>query len=229
MLPENTNIQDFIQDLCRQAQDSFSSDIPDTVKDFIVDIIREFMGIAGDILKNDKENKYTLQQTEIICQILGEWLFHKGIDNYKNEIPKEYWRSMLQEIAFVVYNTAKLYILSEKELEVLLNNVEEAVNATYEKLITKLEADGILKKSKKEILKQSNLENYVCINNRNYRYVLEQNSKKKIKFLVIIGIYTILWIFLFSITLFNHSNFILFSIFNLSIIIFILSKFYSSL
>ena len=86
--------------------DSFSSDIPDTVKDFIVDIIREFMGIADDTLKNDKENKYTLQQTEIICQILGEWLFHKSIDNYKNEIPKEYWRPMLQQIAFVVYNTA---------------------------------------------------------------------------------------------------------------------------
>ena len=102
-----------------------------------------------------------MDQTRIICQLVGEWMFHKGIDNFKNEIPEEFWQPILQQIAFDIYETARKDILGGVDLDMIINNAENAVGTTYEKIINQLEQNGQLKKSKEEILKQSNLNDYV--------------------------------------------------------------------
>ena len=124
MIPQDANVPEFAQMLSSQAKEAFSPDIPDKVKEFVTKIIYEFINIAGKALNDDSENNYNMQQTQIICQLVGEWMFHKGIDNYKNEIPEEFWQSILQQIAFAVYETARKDILGGADLDTIIKNAE---------------------------------------------------------------------------------------------------------
>lgn len=161
MIPKDANIPEFAQILSSQAKEAFENDIPENVKDFVTKTICEFINISGKALDDDEKSDYGMQQTEIICQLVGEWTFHKGVDNYKNEIPEEYWKPILQQIAFAVYETSRRDILNFSDLDAIINNVEYAVNSVYKNCIEQLDKNGQLKKSKEEILKQSNLNDFV--------------------------------------------------------------------
>ena len=177
MIPQDANVPEFAQILSSQAKEDFSPDIPDGVKDFVTKVIYEFINLAGKALNDDKENNYNMQQTQIICQLVGEWMFHKGIDNFKNEIPEELWKPILQQIAFAVYETARKDIVGGADLDTIINNAENAVNSEYANMITQLEQSGKLKKSKEEILNQSNLNDYVEENHAKEEALSEQQEE----------------------------------------------------
>ncbi len=185
MIPQDANVPEFAQILSSQAKEAFSPDIPDNVKDYITKIIYEFINLAGKALNDDQENNYTMQQTQIICQLVGEWMFHKGIDNFKNEIPDEFWKPILQQIAFAVYETARRDILGGADLDTIINNAENAVNSSYEQMITQLEQTNKLKKSKEEILSQSNLNDYVEENHAKENTLSEDQEETEKRYMTL--------------------------------------------
>lgn len=185
MIPQDANVPEFAQLLSSQAKEAFSPDIPEKVREAITSIIYEFINIAGRELNNDQENTYNMQQTQIICQLVGEWMFHKGIDNFKNEIPEEFWKPILQQITFAVYETARRDILGGADLDTIINNAENAVNSTYANMITQLEQTNRLKKTKEEILNQSNLNDYVEENHSKEEGLSEEQEEMEKRYMTL--------------------------------------------
>ena len=110
MIPQDLNIEEFAQTLAGQAAEAFPPELPEEVKKTVTQVVYEFIKIAGNALASE-ETSYTDQDTVLICQLVGEWMYHKGIDNYKNQIPEEFWRPILQQIAFAIYNFPSHYLI----------------------------------------------------------------------------------------------------------------------
>ena len=161
MFSEKFDIEDFALDLSKQAQEIFPPEIPNNVKNFITQVIYEFIKIAYDALGKE-ERLYDVNESVLICQLVGEWMYHKGIDNYKNEIPQKYWKPILQQVAFAIWETAKEAIQSKnKEQDTIIQEVQEAVYSVYGAMIRQLAGENKLTKSVDEIMAQSSLDDYV--------------------------------------------------------------------
>ena len=104
MIPAELVLEDFAKDLATQASQAFPPDLPEQVKRIVTQVVYEFIKIAGDAL-NKEQHEYDVNESVLICQLFGEWMYHKGIDNFKNQIPQEYWRPILQQIAFAIFET----------------------------------------------------------------------------------------------------------------------------
>ena len=161
MIPNDLNIEEFAQTLAGQAAEAFPPELPENIKQFVAQVVYEFINIAGNAL-NGEEQPYTAEQTVLICQLVGEWMFHKGIDNSKNQIPEEYWKPILQQIAFAIFESAKNGVMQGQNQDYIINLAEEAVTTTYRGLIEQLAQENRLGgKSVEEVLNQSNLHDYV--------------------------------------------------------------------
>lgn len=160
MIPQNFNVEEFAQALAGQAAEAFPPELPEQVKQTVTQVVYEFIKIAGNAL-NGEERTYDENETILICQLVGEWMYHKGIDNYKNQIPQEYWKPILQQIAFAIFESAKAGVTQGKPSNEIVDLAENAVNESYKALIQQLANENKLSKPVEEILSQSNLHDYV--------------------------------------------------------------------
>ncbi len=160
MIPQDFNVEEFAQALAGQAAEAFPPELPEEVKKIVTQVVYEFIKIAGNAL-NGEEHSYDENETVLVCQLVGEWMFHKGIDNYKNQIPQEYWKVILQQIAFAIFEAAKSGVIQGKTQGEIVDMAENAVNSTYRALIQQLADENKLDKPVEEILSQSNLHDYV--------------------------------------------------------------------
>ena len=160
MIPQDLNIEEFAQALAGQAAEAFPPELPDEVKQTVSQVVYEFIKIAGNALAGE-QHSYNESETILVCQLVGEWMFHKGIDNYKNQIPQEYWKPILQQIAFAIFESAKNGVVNGATQDEIINNVEIAVADAYKGMIEQLAQENKLSKSVDEILNQSNLHDYV--------------------------------------------------------------------
>ena len=160
MIPQDLNVEEFAQALAGQAAEAFPPELPDVVKQTVTQVVYEFIKIAGNALAAE-EQSYSQEDTILVCQLVGEWMYHKGIDNYKNQIPQEYWKPILQQIAFAIFETAKNGVLNQIGQDAVIGEVEQSVMGAYKGMIEQLAQEGKLSKSVDEILSQSNLQDYV--------------------------------------------------------------------
>ena len=82
MIPQDLNVDEFAQALASQAAEAFPPELPDAVKQTVTQVVYEFIKIAGNALAGE-EQSYSQDDTILVCQLVGEWMYHKGIDNYK--------------------------------------------------------------------------------------------------------------------------------------------------
>lgn len=160
MIPNSINVEEFAKNLSEQAASVFPEGLPANLKTIVIQTVNDFIKIAGNALAQE-ENSYNENDTVLICQLVGEWMFHKGIDNYKNEIPEEYWVPILQQLAFAVFDASKNSILAGKTQDEVINIAESTISKTYQDLIQQLANENKLTKSVDEIMGQSNLKDYV--------------------------------------------------------------------
>ncbi len=178
MIPsgEEFNLDSFAQELATQAAEAFPPELPDHVKNAIAQVVYEFIRISGNAL-NQEEHQYNLNETVLICQLVGEWMFHKGIDIFKNQIPEDRWRDILQQLAFVIFEHAKNGVLQATPQDVIINDVENAVQGAYRTIIEQLSNEGLLgDKSIDEVMQQSNLKDYV---EQSYEEGISESTEEK--------------------------------------------------
>jgi len=137
MIPKVLNIEEFAKALATQAGELSPPELPDVVKKTVTQTVYSFIKIAGNALNNEKE-QYNQDQTILICQLVGEWMYHKGIDNYKNQIPQEYWEAILQQIAFAIFEAAKNGVNNGESQDNIISLAENAVSSRYKALIEQL-------------------------------------------------------------------------------------------
>ena len=180
MIPQDFNVEEFAQALAGQAAEAFPPELPEEVKKIVTQVVYEFIKIAGNALKGE-EHSYDQNETILVCQLVGEWMFHKGIDNYKNQIPQEYWKPILQQIAFAIFEASKAGVVQGKSQGDIVDLAENAVNEAYKALIQQLANENKLAKPVEEILNQSNLHDYVEQNYSEEEAISSGQEEKDLK------------------------------------------------
>ena len=159
MAIEGFDYKGFAASMSEQAAELVPKDLKDFEKEYIVKTLGNFTLLAGEALYNDDSLKLTADQAVFITQIIAEWSFHKSIDLVHSGILPQYWDSIMQKIAFTIFEVAKQAVLGNIPQEQLLQAVEHHVVKVYNQCIEELEQKGIINEEiKNQAESQSNID-----------------------------------------------------------------------
>lgn len=149
----------FAENMSGQAKDFLPSDVSKEARSYVVKTIKDFVSLAGESLVNDKSLDLTIENQAIICQILAEWICHKSVDLARSGVPQENWDTVLQKVAFVVFEIAKQAYNRGVSQDSILAAVEQHVNKSFEEALEELLKDNkITKNVQEKALKESNID-----------------------------------------------------------------------
>ena len=144
MSAEHFDYKDYANNMAEQASELLPADLNDDDRQYIKDTLYNYMLLSGEALCTDKSTNFSEEDGQFICQVIAEWIFHKGVDLANSDIPGEYWDAIMHKIAYTIYETLKTGIKRNIPQEDLLVNVEDNVNKVWEKSIDELaEADTL--------------------------------------------------------------------------------------
>lgn len=149
----------FSEELATQAIDLVPKELPDFQKEYVINTIRNFATLSGEALYNDDTYPYNAEQGMLITQIIAEWSFHKSVDLIKAGILPDYWDSIMQKIAFTIFEIAKQSVMQGVNQDETLRIVEHHVKKTYRKALVELKDRKVIDKVVLErALNQSNID-----------------------------------------------------------------------
>ena len=156
---EGFDYKGFAASMTEQAKQLVPQDLEQKDKDYIVNTLSNFTMLAGEALYNDENIKLTAEQAIFVTQIIAEWAFHKSIDLIHSGIEQKYWDSIMQKIAFTIFEVAKHATMRSVPQDQLLQLVEHHVIKVYKKCIEDYCEKGFFSKEIKERAEsQSNID-----------------------------------------------------------------------
>ena len=156
---ERFDYKAFAASMAEQAKELVPADLKDNEKDYIVKTLGNFTLLAGEALYNDTSLNLTPEQAVFITQVIAEWSFHKSIDLVHSGILPQYWDSIMQKIAFTIFEVAKQAVIRKIPQDQLLQAVEHHVIKVYKQSIEELEAKGVIDEEvKNRAESQSNID-----------------------------------------------------------------------
>lgn len=159
MAIEGFDYKGFAENMAGQAKELVPADLQDFEKEYVVKTLGNFTLLAGEALYNDTSMNLTPEQAVFITQIIAEWSFHKSIDLIHSGILPQYWDSIMQKIAFTIFEVAKQAIIRKISQEQLLQAVEHHVVKVYKQSIEELEQKGVIDEEvKNRAESQSNID-----------------------------------------------------------------------
>ena len=159
MAIEGFDYKDFAESMASQAKDLVPADLKDFEKEYIVKTLGNFTMLAGEALYNDTSLNLNADQAVFITQIIAEWSFHKSIDLIHSGILPQYWDSIMQKIAFTIFEVAKQAIIRNIPQDQLLQAVEHHVIKVYNQSIEELQEKGVIDEEiKNRAESQSNID-----------------------------------------------------------------------
>ena len=159
MAIEGFDYKAFAENMTAQAKELVPADMQDFEKEYIIKTLGNFTMLAGEALYNDTSLNITAEQAIFITQIIAEWSYHKSIDLVHSGILPQYWDSIMQKIAFTIFEVAKQAVLRKIPQEQLLQAVEHHVVKVYNQSIEELEQKGIINEEiKTRAESQSNID-----------------------------------------------------------------------
>ena len=181
---ERYAFENFIEELCKQAKEIIPEDINVFDRKYIINTVYNFLRVAYYDGLEKTEESFNVEESKTLIQLIGEWIFHKGIDLKRAKIEREYSDKILQNVAFVVYEIAKQAITKNLSQDELIQVVEHHVKKEYEKSLDDLYQNGSINKLiYQNALNQSNIdimfeENIVGNNKENKNYSIEEFDSK---------------------------------------------------
>ena len=159
MAIDGFDYKEFASSMAEQAKQLVPQELQPNEQEYIVNTLSNFTMLAGEALYNDESLNSTAEQAVFITQIIAEWSFHKSIDLIKSGIDQMYWDSIMQKIAFTIFEVAKQAVIRNIPQEQLLQAVEHHVVKVYNKCIEELEKKGFINEEVKEQAEsQSNID-----------------------------------------------------------------------
>ncbi len=156
---EGFDYKGFAASMAEQAKELVPKELQDREKEYVVKTLGNFTLLAGEALYNDTQLNLTPEQAVFITQIIAEWSFHKSIDLIHSGILPQYWDSIMQKIAFTIFEIAKQAVIRKIPQEQLLQAVEHHVVKVYTKCIEELSEKGIIDETiKNRAESQSNID-----------------------------------------------------------------------
>ena len=144
MAIEGFDYKGFAASMAEQAKELVPADLKDNEKEYVVKTLGNFTQLAGEALYNDESLKLNAEQAILITQIIAEWSFHKSIDLIHSGILPQFWDSIMQKIAFTIFEIAKQAVIRKIPQEQLLQAVEHHVVKVYKECIDELEKKGVI-------------------------------------------------------------------------------------
>ncbi len=159
MAIEGFDYKGFADSMASQAKDLVPADLKDFEKEYIVKTLGNFTLLAGEALYNDTQLNLNADQAVFITQIIAEWAFHKSIDLIHSGILPQYWDSIMQKIAFTIFEVAKQAVIRKIPQDQLLQAVEHHVVKVYKECIEELQEKGVIDEEiKNRAESQSNID-----------------------------------------------------------------------
>lgn len=100
--------------------------------------------MAGKALAEDQNLPFDAETSTYITQIIAEWSFHKSVDVIRSGIPRQHWDSIMQKIAYTIFEVAKQAFSQKMPNDQIIEIIEHHVNKTYVDAITELKNNGII-------------------------------------------------------------------------------------
>ena len=159
MAIEGFDYKEFASSMAEQAKELVPADLKDFEKEYLVKTLGNFTLLAGEALYNDTSLKLNAEQAVFITQIIAEWSFHKSIDLIHSGILPEYWDSIMQKIAFTIFEVAKQAVIRKIPQDQLLQAVEFHVVKVYKQCVEELQEKGVIdEETKNKAESQSNID-----------------------------------------------------------------------
>lgn len=156
---EGFDYKGFAASMSEQAKDLVPQELEDREKEYIVKTLGNFTLLAGEALYNDQQLNLNAEQAVFITQIIAEWSFHKSIDLIHSGILPQYWDSIMQKIAFTIFEVAKQAVIRKIPQDQLLQAVEHHVIKVYNQSIEELQQKGLIdEETKNKAESQSNID-----------------------------------------------------------------------
>ena len=156
---EGFDYKGFAASMAEQAKELVPKELQDREKEYIVKTLGNFTLLAGEALYNDTQLNLTVDQAVFITQIIAEWSFHKSIDLIHSGILPQYWDSIMQKIAFTIFEVAKQAVIRKIPQDQLLQAVEHHVIKVYNSSIEELQQKGVIdEETKNRAESQSNID-----------------------------------------------------------------------
>lgn len=151
--------KEFAEDLSSQAKAVLPAELSQQDKDYVYNTVKNYCFVAGEALFNDKEHNYTVDQASIITQFIGEWSYHKSMDIIKGNIPVQFRDSIMQKIAFTIFEIAKQATFKNVPTDQMIGIVEHHVKKAYNEALAELMKRGILNQEQAQFAaNQSNID-----------------------------------------------------------------------
>lgn len=159
MAIEGFDFKGFAASMAEQAKELVPAELQDREKEYIVKTLGNFTLLAGEALYNDEQLNLNAEQAVFITQVIAEWSFHKSIDLIHSGILPQYWDSIMQKIAFTIFEVAKQAVIRKIPQEQLLQAVEHHVIKVYNTCIEELQKKGVIDEEiKNRAESQSNID-----------------------------------------------------------------------
>lgn len=156
---EGFDYKGFAASMSEQAKELVPQELEDREKEYIVKTLGNFTLLAGEALYNDQQLNLNAEQAVFITQIIAEWSFHKSIDLIHSGILPQYWDSIMQKIAFTIFEVAKQAVIRKIPQDQLLQAVEHHVIKVYNQSIEELQQKGLIdEETKNKAESQSNID-----------------------------------------------------------------------
>lgn len=136
--------EEFAQNLAAQAHDLVPQDFDENQKQYVIQTLGNFSMMAGKALAEDPNLNFDVDQSTYITQIIAEWSFHKSVDVIRSGIPRQYWDSIMQKIAYTIFEIAKQAFGQNMPNDQIIEVIEHHVNKAYVDAITELKDRGII-------------------------------------------------------------------------------------
>lgn len=144
MAIEGFDYKTFANELSSQANELLPADFQDFQKQYVTNTIKNFATLCGEAIYNDEKANFNVDQAMLITQIIAEWSFHKSVDIIKAGILPDYWDSIMQKIAFTIFEIGKQTISKGLPQDEILQIVEHHVKKSYQSVLDDLKERKII-------------------------------------------------------------------------------------
>ena len=144
MAAKGFDYENFAQNLAAQAQNLVPDEFSPEEKQYVINTLGNFSLMAGKALAEDKNLPFDAETSTYITQIIAEWSFHKSVDIIRSGIPRQNWDSIMQKIAYTIFEVAKQAFSQKMPNDQIIEIIEHHVNKTYLDAITELKDNGII-------------------------------------------------------------------------------------
>jgi len=161
------NPKKFATYLRDQAEQYIPEDIANSKKELFLDTVYKFSLLTGESLSKHEDVDNT-EYITLVTQLLSEWIFHKYVDLLRSDIPEAFHESILQKVAYTIFEVSKIAVDKKLSDEEICTLVENHVNKSFSSSCTQLlERNIITQETLDNTLKLENVNEMTIENNKN--------------------------------------------------------------